>query len=786
MQDSLHDKGRLGFGNVLLAFVVFALTFGALLLWSVPGVDPSLWEELAVVTRLRPPQSVFPGFWRTVVGVSIHFLGLERTLALLPWVGHATGAASAALFYLILRQLLSFEIRTAKRYAVWSRFIAPFFSFVAAVLFGLSEPLSDASRTLTPQGVLLLLLLVIVYLTIRWLLCGGTARILFAHLLVGVLAAETSVAFLVPIVALVAYTAVYRKITEGQMTMPERFLVPRLVPRWNMFFLFLLGITVGIAVNLTVFTHFGGPVANGWRPGTALFHYGVRYWTAFCGAASPLGWMLAICFALVPFVLAFLIAPRVLGDDHHMSFGLGLVMIFVGAAAVMQTGLFPYARFWTFDVSRMSVESGFLLLVFVLCDFCALALVGAALAFECQGTDAAAEYERALEAAEDDEDSDAFGRPNERPPEVPELKVVGLAVKSLVPVVFVALAVGVAVRAPRPVKAAVQRIVDEAVEEIVEECGDANWLFTDGRLDPAVEFAAYRRGRRIRALNMMADSSRWSVAVRKRGFESCSNDCEAVATGVPVLFRTWAERTNAFDCAAFQFGFEYWQRERKGMPRLSGLVGRTKGLDEKAAAEGVVRVHALADRILATPEPRLNSGISSALYRAYAAVSWRIARLASLRDERDLADRLNESNGIMKRIVNAVERERQRTFMQLTPKEGLRLALRRTDFAEARRHAIVVLNEDADNLQANFAMAMNAISLNNLPEAETYLRKCHAIHPGEPAIVNNLSIVCRKLGKYDEALVFARKAAEMMPNAPEIRQSLKDAEKCAGKVPSQD
>ena len=125
--------------------------------------------------------------------------------------------------------------------------------------------------------------------------------------------------------------------------------------------------------------------------------------------------------------------------------------------------------------------------------------------------------------------------------------------------------------------------------------------------------------------------------------------------------------------------------------------------------------------------------------------------------------------------MRLIEYERMRTFMQLTPREGLQLALRRADFAEARRYATVVLHNDEEDAEANFAMGMQALVAKDMSTAELYLRRCLKRRPNEPAVLNNLSIICRKQHRWKEAEDFARKAIEILPSSPEVRQTLSDA-----------
>ena len=170
---------------------------------------------------------------------------------------------------------------------------------------------------------------------------------------------------------------------------------------------------------------------------------------------------------------------------------------------------------------------------------------------------------------------------------------------------------------------------------------------------------------------------------------------------------------------------------------------------------------------------------SPALASAFSAVTWRLSRFARLREDQQMADNLDIANTALKRMLSVIEYERMRTFMQLTPREGLHLALRRTDFAEARRYSMVVLLNDEYDPEANFAMGMGALMVKNFKDAEMYLRRCLKKRPKEPAVLNNLSIICRKQRRWQEAEDFARKAIALLPGSPEVRQTLSDALKKA-------
>ena len=208
----------------------------------------------------------------------------------------------------------------------------------------------------------------------------------------------------------------------------------------------------------------------------------------------------------------------------------------------------------------------------------------------------------------------------------------------------------------------------------------------------------------------------------------------------------------------------------------SGLVARTKGFPADEPARGIAAAEALAARILALSPRLADARASSALSDVFSAITWRLSRLARLRNDTALADRLDAANTALKHLLTLIQYEHQRTFMGLTPWEGLQIALRRADFTEAMRYAPAVLRSDADNPEANFGMGMGCLQNGRLDDAERYLRRCLVRRPDEPVVLNNLSIICRKGRRWEEAESLARRALELLPASPEVQQTLQDAQ----------
>ncbi len=736
---------------VAIPFVLSAIAFAVIMIFGVPGVDPSLWDELAVTAQVRPPQAIFPGMWRILVGWMFSAFGIGSALSVLKVLGAAVAALCVFYVYSIIYVLLPYLIRTGVNYKVWRNWIVPGSAALGAVIFMLSDPLWRVSSFFSPDQFRLVLFLGIVYLMMRWLSRGSRWRLFPLFGLMGVMAAETPFAFILPPVCVLAYYLCWGMILDDIRQRPEKLDSPDKMPKWRMFFCFLGGLALAIYLNVQEFISLGGLEANAWSASDIYFRYGGGYWRVLAGASSIIGWVLGLGFGLFPLVAAIRIFPLTVRDDRQMPFNFGVMMFFVGSMAVLQTGIFPAARFWTFTKDILLVHSGFLLNFYVFCSAVTVAMFAAAFTMECQ-----------------------------RKYLVDKTRAPGPLLRYLVPFISVLLVAGVVIHVDHKTEAEVQRIVEDAVNEIVTECGDAEFIFTDGRLDSAIELKAKVRGLPLKTLNMMSGPDEYDVFIRSRHFVKDSEDFKSAETGVPALLRIWAgEKPHGMDKAALQLGFEFWRREQKPLPTCSGMVAREKGMSEKEAKEGIERSKKLSKRILDITEKAESADCTRDLSSALSAVSWRLARFARLRNDEELANTLDLSNSALKKMLSIIEYERLRTFMQLTPREGLQLALKRADFTEARRYSAAVLRYDEDDPEANFGMGMSSLQLRRYEDAERYMKRVLKRRPDEPAALNNLSIIARKLKHYDEAISYAQKAIKLLPDSKEVQKTLSDALKKA-------
>ena len=744
----IEEKCRLEKLDWLLAVLAGIGAFFAFWVFCGGLLDPSQWSEMVISAGLMPPREIFPGYWRGLTSWMFPIFGVGGTIKILSVVGAVIGGVCVALSYLIIRQLLAYLLRTGLEYPVWHKRIAPYFSLFAAVIIASANPVWRVFQTFSPESVRLLLVLAAVHLWMRWMTRGGDWKLYLLVALTGLICAETPFGFLLPVIFLFGYFRIWRLVFDEYCETSENLPDPMSLPKWRMFFLFLGAIGLGAWLNVKSFVSLGGAEANGWDLADLYFRYGVCLGKVVFKASTVAGWVLGLGFCTFPLMLIMHMFPYSVGDDSQMQFRRGVILLFAGALAVMQTGAFPDACFWAWTFTAHSVPSDFLLAVFVICAAFAVAMVGALFAFECQRTYLHAD--------------------DEKP---------GVKLRYMVPAIALGIALLAVFGLRLDTEREMTRIVNDAIDETLLECEGANWIFTDGHLDNGLRLRAASESNPLKPLNMMSSGGDFEKFIRERDFPEDSIDRENVGIAVPTLFRVWAtEKPGGLDDSAIQLGFELWKRENKPLPKLSGLVGRETGMDDAQTKRGIDAAGELAKRILEIAPQAEAATPSIALANTFSAVSWRLSRIARLRNDPELADKLDASNTMLKKLLSLAEYERQRAFMMLTPLEGLQLALKRADFIDAMRYAPAVLRSDEDSPEGNFGMGMGCLKQGRTEDAERYLRQCLVRRPDEPAVLNNLSILCRKSDRFEEAVELAQRALKMLPNSEEVKQTLKDAQ----------
>ncbi len=323
--------------------------------------------------------------------------------------------------------------------------------------------------------------------------------------------------------------------------------------------------------------------------------------------------------------------------------------------------------------------------------------------------------------------------------------------------------------------AKLQCVIDDYVREVVEEAKGVRVIYTDGAFDDDIRREAQRRGGELEPISMINGEQ-----------------------GTVSLQMALAEEKNV----AVQLGFEMWKCRGREFPPCSGVLACTGGMSEDERLWGVAVAERLGKRILELHEKGVFSLVLDKKLRSrFLIVQWRISRLARIRAEREdragntalarkesaLADRLDHANPSLNKILPELEKAREHAKQTITPRVGLKMALDRADFTQARSYAESILKNDPDDSAANFAMGMHYYIQKQWPRAEEFLRKCLIKNPNEPAVWNNLALVCLYTGRYEEGLRCAQKAQEFLPESEEVKDTIKQIqaarEKAAARKP---
>ena len=141
----------IGVKDFVLACVAGVVVAGVGWIWGIPGLDPSMWHDVAVAAGVIPPQTAASAFWRMLTGWMFSSVGVSGSLRALAVLGIVFGGICAALVCIVVKQVFALLILSAPTRSSPENRIASFFSFASAILFGLSEPFARIARILSPS-----------------------------------------------------------------------------------------------------------------------------------------------------------------------------------------------------------------------------------------------------------------------------------------------------------------------------------------------------------------------------------------------------------------------------------------------------------------------------------------------------------------------------------------------------------------------------------------------------------------------------------------------------------
>ena len=768
--------------DFLIAGGLGLFVFGLLAVFSYPIAAPAVWQPLSEALGLIPPDDPMPGLWRMIVAGLAGWVGAGSIDAVLVWCGHvAMGICTACIYLIFGNVIMPLEQLALRRRVNWSRYVLNILAGIGTLLVAFSEPMWRMGQTFLPETLELLVTLPAVLLFVMFL---RTGRLLFAGFAVafcGVLAGDSVAGVALGLVVLIAtyFSAFF--VGGTQFTFAN--LVVRFVSMWRLIGVFLLGYILMVTVNCMVFSQNGGLEAHDWKPVDLVIRVFHLYSIQVVSAATPVAWFASAFFVFVPFGLTLHLMKWAADDDKFLRYGGGLIILACSVLAILQLSPFSSFWFWTWPAVHRQV-SEYLLGLFAILN--ALTATFGCVVFCCEI------YFRnihriAAQRFPDDTEEAAAKRALES---VTKLRrVFRWLFWSFVSLLLCT----VALRLPCTAARTLLGIVDDYLEQVVDEAGDADVLFTDGYLDRGVELRAAARGKKLVALSFMEDNSVYNQKCRQRGGAD-QEDRDMLAFGSADLLRTWANaKPERLSSMATQIGLELWKRQGRTMPTCVGLLARTTGLDAQAVSNGCARAWALADRILALRKdnPDLDGNADRLLADLFLHIQWRVAWFCHRRSEQaDRADDLalsekEEKLGTSLDEANpALSRMRQKanglTVWQtgrLMPREGLRIGLERLDFLMARQYAQKVLQTDPDYTPANFAMGMSYLKEEQYNKAASYLRRCVEKEPNDVSAWNNLAVVYQRQGSLDEALAAAERALEAAKSlkTPQVRErALKD------------
>ena len=759
--------------SLLLGSGVAALAWA----WQFDDVPPDLVDDLAAAAGLRPPTGAVSLLWHFVMALPCRLLGLPIAEAVLRVAGHLSLGFAAVLVARVMETLLPVQFRRGEHVAAWWRVAVRAVLYLGVALFCLSDPMWSAFRWFSPTALQVLLALSAAALYVAHFRTVRRKPLFASFALLGLLVADTPVGTLLLVAAAVGILSRDRLRAAGVVVETGENPLFYVLMSWRITLSFAAGAVVGAVLEACSFILMDGFAAFGWDRGDYICTLPLVYLKTLLATCSPAGLVVVLAVVVLPAIVAVRLVGRAMDDEKHLSYFSG--MVYLVCAIVSLAALSGVRSLWFWTWAGECVRDGLVKCVAVFVSALVFVWSMAVFTFELWLRNfRRVEALRSPDAAESTGAAGAFAL-------VRRLQSVSRLLFIAVP--FLALACSVPFREQR-MEREMASVVADAAAETAAECRGVDFLFTDGGLDAAVELAAAEAGGRLRALSLMgsADDAR-DVYLRTRGVAD-PEDLALLTSGAPDALRTWVrERPEKAGTYAVQIGFELWRRLKQPLPECSGLVARPGGFAPGEAKRGAEAARALARRVLSLYEEGNPGAVSCrALRSAFVFAQWRLAVIARHRAnaydargdrklavrESELADALDHKNAALSRIRATMSWASRKRLERLTPQEGLRVGLKRADFALARTFALRVLDFAPDDPEANFAVGMDYFVQRQYARAQSYLERCLEHRPDDPAVLNNLA-QCR-LGQGDAAgaLGYAERALQFLPDSPEVKRTI--------------
>ena len=774
--------GKHIFRDRLYVFLLCAAISALAWLWQFETPPPDLMDNLAAAAGLRPPTGQLSLLWHHIAGSICRAFGLSAAESVLRIAGHISLGVFAIMATVLFKRLLPVSFRRGEHVAAWWRVAVRFVLFQGTALFCLSEPVWNAFRWFSPLSLHMLIAAAAVICCMVHFSTNRRAPLFAAFALIGLLSADTPIGGVMLVIVGGCLFARGRLRRIGMVDVPNENPLSNALMAWRLTIAFAFGAIGGLILEIHTFASLDGLAAFGWSWGEYAFRFPLAYIKAFLAECSPAGVVLAVIVAVLPVIIEYRLLARATDDEKHLVYVHGVMFFVFGIVAFTQLAGARHFWFWTWGGESGCLRDGVLKCAAMF--LCALSAVWSLAVFTVELH--LRSYRRIeILLSQDEAESPGAAEAFAMARRLQRMVRTCLLVEPLV-----AFACVLPFR-PQSLERAMLGVVADAAHETAEECRGAEYVFTDGGLDAAVELAAAEEGESrppLYALSLMGGATdRREIFLRTRGVQDV-RDRVLLESGAADALRTWVrERPDRDSTYAVQIGFELWRRDGKKMPECAGLVARPAGFAPGAAERGAAVARGLARRIISIYGMGDPDSITDRPLRdAFLFAQWRLAVIARHRanayDERGegdlameetrLADALDGKNRALERIRATMGWASKKRLERMTPQEGLKFGLAQANFALARTFALRVLDVSPDDPAANFALGMDFFVQRQYARAQAYLERCRERRPDDPAVLNNLAQCRLRQGDPAGALPYAKRAQEVLPDSPEIKNTL--------------
>lgn len=751
--------------DIVLALVAAVVVVALHLLWRFPCVPPSAWYDLSIASGLRPVAEFCPGAWRFIALQLFRNWPYETVIRTLRISGIVSAGVIAFFTYLIIREVLAVTIRQFKRRKSWRERVAPASSLVGAFLFSFSEGMWKAGQAFMPETLFTLEMTVALYLFAHFARTGKNWQLYLATLLLGLVSGESFIGVVATVGCILVYivSVVDARAAGTSIADIHEDGTPIAIPATMWFF----GMAGSIAISVKSFIETGGLEVYNWPPAAIPVRFVISYALTLINSASVMGWVAVGAVAVVPIVLVLRYLSSGLDEDSDTSAGVMIIMAVAFIFGISQLTLIPQCWYWSWSESVVVNSPELLCFTLFLSSLtCAYVLAIFGHNFNCLGDEKAELVKRG------------------RNPFF--ISAVAIILLLSVPARYMGL------------RRSAMEVISDYVCEVARECGDnVKWIFTDGSLDDGIELASLERKHPVATMPLVSGISIRDDYIRTRLAKS-DEEKVALKEGASSALKAWkSDFPENMAKSAIQIGFELWRRDHQQLPPCSGLLALPGGFADGERERGINAVNKLAERAIDICESGLfDNHADRHLNEQFIFVLWRISQIAKMRAvaadidgkselsiaETDFAERVEAVNPSLKELRAKIGKAGIRAIRQLSPRELLRQALNRADFTAAKPYADVILKNDPDNSDANFAIAMFYFVDELYSKSEVYFERCIKRRPDEPTFYNNLAIAQMMTRKYDKAEENAKKALELLPTSPEIKDTLRQIQKAKAEM----